>query len=112
MSSYSNTIGGKLKLKGSSVPLTPNHSNKKKKKPIIKKIQQEPVEEEEFNPRIEVRDSHLTDAQRKHKEKQLRKEAERISKIIGKSHKEKIEDYNKYLSSLSEHHDIPKVGPG
>lgn len=30
-------------------------------------------------------------------------------KKASKSHKEKVEEYNKYLASLSEHHDMPKV---
>ncbi|KAI9219532.1 hypothetical protein BC828DRAFT_349275, partial [Blastocladiella britannica] len=34
---------------------------------------------------------------------------ERIEKLAAKSHKEKVDEYNKYLSSLSEHHDIPRV---
>ena len=29
-----------------------------------------------------------------------------------KSHKEKVEELNKYLSKLSEHHDMPRIGPG
>jgi protein FAM32A len=28
------------------------------------------------------------------------------------SHKEKVAEFNKYLENLSEHHDLPKVGPG
>ncbi|KAJ3315260.1 hypothetical protein HDV04_003653 [Boothiomyces sp. JEL0838] len=37
---------------------------------------------------------------------------ERIEKAAEKSHKERVADFNKYLSSLSEQHDIPRVGPG
>lgn len=40
------------------------------------------------------------------------KMAERVRKEAGKSHKERVGDFNKYLEKLSEHHDIPKVGPG
>jgi protein FAM32A len=29
-----------------------------------------------------------------------------------KSHKEKIDEFNNKLSQLTEHHDLPKVGPG
>lgn len=31
---------------------------------------------------------------------------------LTKSHKEKVEDFNRYLSKLSDHYDVPKVGPG
>ena len=29
-----------------------------------------------------------------------------------KTHKERVEELNKYLSALSEHHDMPRIGPG
>jgi len=29
-----------------------------------------------------------------------------------KTHKERVEELNKYLSGLSEHHDMPRIGPG
>jgi protein FAM32A len=29
-----------------------------------------------------------------------------------KTHKERVEELNSYLSKLSEHHDMPKIGPG
>ena len=29
-----------------------------------------------------------------------------------KTHKERVEGLNTYLSKLSEHHDMPKIGPG
>ena len=29
-----------------------------------------------------------------------------------KTHKERVEELNNYLSRLSEHHDMPKIGPG
>jgi protein FAM32A len=37
---------------------------------------------------------------------------ERVEKNAEKSHKQKITEFNKYLNNLSEHHDIPRVGPG
>lgn len=36
-------------------------------------------------------------------------EAERILKKANKTHKEKVEDFNRHLDSLTEHFDIPKV---
>ncbi|EAL65469.1 DUF1754 family protein [Dictyostelium discoideum AX4] len=111
---YSNVVTGKLKLKG-DVPEIPSHTNKKKKKSkkvkneLIKEEQQQHEEEEISNIKVS---KTLTDAEKKHKEKLSRKEQKRIDKLVNKSHKEKIEEYNKYLSSLSEHHDVPKVGPG
>lgn len=37
---------------------------------------------------------------------------EKIRKEASKTHKEKVSEFNRYLENLSEHHDIPKVGPG
>lgn len=37
---------------------------------------------------------------------------ERVSKAATKSHKDRVSEFNNKLEMLSEHHDIPKVGPG
>ena len=37
---------------------------------------------------------------------------DRIERKLESSHKEKIEKFNKGLSKLSDHFDIPRVGPG
>lgn len=37
---------------------------------------------------------------------------ERLKREGVKSHKERVEELNKYLSGLSEHHDMPRIGPG
>ena len=38
--------------------------------------------------------------------------AKNPSSSPAKSHKAKVEDFNQYLSKLSDHYDVPKVGPG
>ena len=40
------------------------------------------------------------------------REAQMIKEMASKSHKDKVREFNEKLSKLSEHHDIPKVGPG
>jgi protein FAM32A len=42
----------------------------------------------------------------------LLQEQEIIEKKIAKTHRQKIEEFNLYLSKMPEHHDIPRVGPG
>ena len=37
---------------------------------------------------------------------------ERLKREGVKTHKERVEELNRYLSGLSEHHDMPKIGPG
>lgn len=53
-----------------------------------------------------------TAAEKRHDELMAKKEAERVKKWAAKSHRERINEFNNYLQDLSEHHDIPKVGPG
>lgn len=43
---------------------------------------------------------------------QQKKQKEKLPTLAAKSHKEKVAEFNEYLGKLSEHHDIPKVGPG
>jgi hypothetical protein len=35
--------------------------------------------------------------------------AERVAKLAGKTHKDRVNEFNTKLEALSEHHDIPKV---
>ena len=37
---------------------------------------------------------------------------DRLKREGTKTHKEKVEEFNHYLSNLSEHHDMPRIGPG
>jgi len=43
---------------------------------------------------------------------QAKRAKERAQKQSAKSHRQKVEEFNQYLGDLSEHYDIPKVGPG
>jgi protein FAM32A len=36
----------------------------------------------------------------------------KMAKVANKSYKDLMQDFNQYLANLSEHYDIPKVGPG
>ncbi|KAJ3323688.1 hypothetical protein HDV06_001418 [Boothiomyces sp. JEL0866] len=81
--------GGGLKLKG---------DKKEKERPV--KADSEP-----YVP-------YKTPTELKHEKIQKMRLEEKIEKAAEKSHKERVADFNKYLSSLSEHHDIPRVGPG
>lgn len=50
-----------------------------------------------------------TKAEEAFKTKQEKLAEARILKKASKSHKQRVEDFNKHLDSLSEHYDIPKV---
>ena len=46
--------------------------------------------------------------------KQLKEltESGRIRPELLKTHKQRVEELNAHLARLSEHHDMPKIGPG
>jgi len=53
-----------------------------------------------------------TETERRYEEMRRRRLDERLRKEGVKTHKERVEGLNKYLSTLSEHHDMPRIGPG
>ncbi|KAL4895864.1 hypothetical protein BDV59DRAFT_199839 [Aspergillus ambiguus] len=132
---YSVGGGGKLKLKGSKV--SDGRVEKKKKKSKKNKEESQPPatatststpgEEsavstpvvDEKQDRTEPEGSPAgdvvagkTEAERKHEEARRKRLQERLKRDGVKTHKERVEELNKYLSRLSEHHDMPKIGPG
>ena len=56
-------------------------------------------------------DDHLTPAERRYIEQKERIDVHRLAKKANKSHRDRIQDFNQYLANMSEHYDIPKVGP-
>jgi len=129
---YKTAIGGGLKLKGSK----PSGVSKSKKKKKSKKAEesdsvklQDALAEEDRKALAEDEDAEKsgkkvaideegdiddgkTPAQRRHEEMRRKRLDERLEREGVKSHKEKVEELNKYLSKLSEHHDMPRIGPG
>lgn len=57
-------------------------------------------------------DDHLTPAERRYIEQRQQLDVNRLAKEANKSHRDRIQDFNQYLANMSEHYDIPKVGPG
>lgn len=88
--------GGRLKLKGGGAA-----KPKKKKKKATDAAAVPP-------PPADTR----TDAQKKHDAAVAAREAERVAALAARSHQERVAEFNDKLARLSEHHDIPKVGPG
>ncbi|KAK6402795.1 hypothetical protein LTR95_019025 [Oleoguttula sp. CCFEE 5521] len=60
----------------------------------------------------QARGDGKTETQRRHEETRRKRLDERLKKEGVKTHKERVEALNKYLSGLSEHHDMPRIGPG
>ncbi|KAL1862300.1 hypothetical protein Plec18170_001125 [Paecilomyces lecythidis] len=53
-----------------------------------------------------------TEAEKRYEEMRRKRLNDRLKREGVKTHKERVEELNKYLSTLSEHHDMPKIGPG
>ncbi|KAG2323946.1 hypothetical protein Bca4012_038271 [Brassica carinata] len=135
MSAYDNVIGGKLKLKGKALDVKAGGVKKKKKQKkqeeqalkitehepmegqnteALGKLIEEEAEEDEaaMNELAKYNDDQLTPAERRYIEQKQRLDVQKLAKEANKSHRNRIEDFNQYLANMSEHYDIPKVGPG
>jgi len=110
MSAYENVVRGKLKLKGgpASKPLSLKPTISKPK--ITSGIPTE-VEGKKIDPSAIVITQTKTRAELAYEATLEKRERDRVSKMAEKSFRDQVEEYNKHLASLSEHHDIPKVDP-
>lgn len=57
-------------------------------------------------------DDFLTPAEKRFLQQTAKLELQRLAKMASKSHRDRVQEFNQYLANLSEHYDIPKVGPG
>lgn len=58
------------------------------------------------------KERYKTETEKRHEERRRKRLEDRLKREGVKTHKERVEELNKYLSGLSEHHDMPKIGPG
>ncbi|KAK2746485.1 hypothetical protein FQN57_003111 [Myotisia sp. PD_48] len=130
-SEYTASGGGRLKIKGAKVQDGRVDKKKKKKKPRpVESEEQTPAEatpvtdagsgiehpENESGERrsrsvsASARDTlpepPKTEAEKRHEEARRKRLNERLKREGIKTHKERVEELNKYLSNLSEHHDM------
>lgn len=70
---------------------------------------QEPEEEENEETKTEA-ERRFLEAKRKRLKEMT--ESGRVRPELLKTHKQRVEELNAHLSRLSEHHDMPKIGPG
>ena len=116
---FENVVGGKLKLKGAAIE-KPDKKKKKKKKKKDKKRDyvelNETDEEEDDGLETKMKEERKldtrTEAEKAHEERSRQQRRKRIVEQAELSHKDKVKLFNEKLAKLSEHHDIPKVGPG
>jgi protein FAM32A len=53
-----------------------------------------------------------TETEKRFDEQRRRRLDDRLKREGVKTHKQRVEELNRYLSGLSEHHDMPRIGPG
>ncbi|KAG6387867.1 hypothetical protein SASPL_153062 [Salvia splendens] len=126
MSAYENVVAAKLRLKGKALDVR-NAGIKKKRKHKERYILSYHAAghdqlTDENNALVSSdntywdgnggEDERLTPAERRYMEQRQKIELKRLAKAAKKSHRDRIEEFNQYLANLSEHYDIPKVGPG
>ncbi|KAF8035021.1 hypothetical protein BT93_C1138 [Corymbia citriodora subsp. variegata] len=138
---YENVVAGKLKLKGKPLDVRLSGGGTISKKKTKNKKQQEQAgrllqrlsesatggntllstddarrinnEGRDDGRRLSsAYDDHLTPAERRFLQQTQKIELERLAKMASKSHRDRVQEFNQYLANLSEHYDIPKVGPG
>ncbi|KAI8882946.1 DUF1754-domain-containing protein [Backusella circina FSU 941] len=111
MSAYDHVKKGSLKFKGGDS----SSSIKKKKKKSKSKSEKEKLERalRDKSPEEQEYESfQKTEAERKFEETKRQRQMERVAKQAAQSHRDRVAEFNQKLENLSEHHDIPKVGPG
>ncbi|GIX61985.1 7-dehydrocholesterol reductase [Babesia caballi] len=54
----------------------------------------------------------LTPSENSFRIAQIKRTAKKVESLLKETHRERVEKFNQKLSKLSEHFDIPKVGPG
>ncbi|KAA1467991.1 DUF1754-domain-containing protein [Dentipellis sp. KUC8613] len=124
MSDYDFRPGGSLKLKKGVAEGGIVKKKKKSKSKAVVDTSKELVKEDSpvlGSPAGSSRDSpaagpsaaeRKTEAERRFQEVQRKRLAERVKRVANKTHKDRVHEFNSKLEALSEHHDIPKVGPG
>ncbi|RKP10809.1 hypothetical protein THASP1DRAFT_27404 [Thamnocephalis sphaerospora] len=118
MSAYDQTIRTTLKFKGGNGGGIKKKSKKKRKEKeqLAAALKEESATGSGYSSSATSSPAlppvRKTKAELRFEEVQERREAEMIKKAATKSHKEKVAEFNEYLNNLSEHYDIPKVGPG
>ncbi|KAM6464384.1 protein FAM32A [Liasis olivaceus] len=110
MSDYEAVQRGPLRLKGGTGDASAGKRKKKKDKERSKIVDQivsskKQEEEEEKKRALDKR----TPAQLAYEKMQEKRQIERILKKASKTHKQRVEDFNRHLDTLTEHYDIPKV---
>ncbi|KAM9848421.1 protein FAM32A-like [Aulostomus maculatus] len=109
MSEYATVQKSALKIKGLG---SISAGKKKKKKDKESKHRLEQVATNQNDEEVEGKKTYIdkrTPAQIAFDKMQEKRQMERILNKASKTHKHRVEDFNRHLDTLTEHYDIPKV---
>mmetsp|Transcript_55094 Transcript_55094/g.128948 ORF Transcript_55094/g.128948 Transcript_55094/m.128948 type:complete len:127 (+) Transcript_55094:63-443(+) len=113
---YSTAVRKGLKLKGSGPLKEIGAKTKKRKSQTDQEVEQlkalAAMKDEEEKQLAKAATLPKTDAEQGKVRMKERRMNDSISEAIQYTHRQRMEMFNGHLSSLSEHFDIPKVGPG
>jgi protein FAM32A len=109
---FAHVIGGGLKLKGGLGVAGGGVKKRDKPKKAKPAAADAAAGGDAQAPSVQAAPDRRTEAERRHDERVAKEEQRLIAKMAAKTHREKVQDFNVYLAKLSEHHDIPRVGPG
>ena len=102
MDAYKNVVrGGGLKLKGGK-----KKKNKKRGLDAAALVELAPAAPA---PAAAARDDGLTETERAHKRRLVARRKEAAASGTAKSHRERVDDLNEKLSTMTEHNDIPRI---
>jgi protein FAM32A len=96
-------IGGSLSFKGDK-----KKTKKKTKKSKHKADDQLRRDETEQAQEVED-DDDMTEVEKKSMKFKMERQRQESEKVANKSHRERVEEFNDKLGSLTEHNDIPRV---
>ncbi|KAG8200426.1 hypothetical protein JTE90_000509 [Oedothorax gibbosus] len=107
MSEYASVLKTPLRLKKDSGIKKKKKNKKKVVLEDLAKVEKTTGAENTTEAKAEM--VPLTKAERAFKMMKEKKQVERIMDKASKTHKQRVEDFNRHLDSLTEHYDIPKV---
>ncbi|KAK1444299.1 hypothetical protein BgAZ_102050 [Babesia gibsoni] len=117
---YDNVVKGGLKIKGKVISKNKKVAKADDSRPRDVIFLQEPkfetkaVPKDDLEAQIQqvISNPALTNSEKSFRIAQIKRHNKQIEELLKESHQERVEKFNKKLSKLSEHFDIPKVGPG
>ncbi|KAL1922529.1 uncharacterized protein VTP21DRAFT_10068 [Calcarisporiella thermophila] len=112
MSDAYQVAGGALKLKGGGINKKKKKSKKEKEKIVDALSTGENSERERSGTPPSGITLEKTEAELKFEEMQKKRLRDKVQNLAKVSHKERVAEFNRKLEELTEHYDIPKVGPG